>query len=136
MRRSLNSRLYTIRLCLRHPEIALARWRGRGLEPLDAVCVECAGPGAPPPILSPELFRRLARLTTARCSRCSKTPGAPTPPPERSSYHHGQLRDALLAADHSRANQTSEGLVMPVAALGIAFLALLAAPAVLRIAQG
>lgn len=63
MRRSLNSRLYTIRLCLRHPEIALARWRGRGLEPLDAVCVEYAGPGAPPPILSPELFRRLARLT-------------------------------------------------------------------------
>lgn len=45
-------------------------------------------------------------------------------------------RDALLAADHTRANQTSEGLVMPVAALGITFLALLAAPAILRIAQG
>jgi hypothetical protein len=45
-------------------------------------------------------------------------------------------RDALLAADHARANQASEGLVMPVAALGIIFLGLLATPALIRIALG
>ena len=45
-------------------------------------------------------------------------------------------RDALLSASQAQANRASEGLVMPVAALGIIFLALLAAPAVLRIAQG
>lgn len=43
-------------------------------------------------------------------------------------------RDAILAADHTRANQASEALAMPVAALGLVFLGLLAAPAVLRIA--
>ena len=45
-------------------------------------------------------------------------------------------RDALLAADHARANQASEGLAMPVAALGIVFLILLATPALIRIALG
>ena len=45
-------------------------------------------------------------------------------------------RDAVLATNQANANKASEGLVMPVAALGIIFLALLAAPAVLRIAQG
>jgi pilus assembly protein TadC len=45
-------------------------------------------------------------------------------------------RDALLASKQAQANRASEGLVMPVAALGITFLVLLAAPAVLRIAQG
>ncbi len=45
-------------------------------------------------------------------------------------------RDAILAADLARANQASEALTMPVAALGLVFLVLLAAPAVLRIALG
>lgn len=45
-------------------------------------------------------------------------------------------RDAVLAADHAKANQANEKLAMPVAALGIVFLALLAAPAILRIAAG
>ena len=45
-------------------------------------------------------------------------------------------RDAVLAADHARANQASEGLAMPVAALGIVFLILLATPALIRIALG
>lgn len=45
-------------------------------------------------------------------------------------------REALLAADHTSANQASEGLAMPVAALGIIFLGLLATPAVIRIALG
>jgi pilus assembly protein TadC len=45
-------------------------------------------------------------------------------------------RDGLLAADHARANQASEGLAMPVAALGIVFLILLATPALIRIALG
>lgn len=45
-------------------------------------------------------------------------------------------RDAVLATNQTNANKASEGLVMPVAALGITFLILLAAPAVLRIAQG
>ena len=57
----LNRRLYRIFLRIRHPEIILARWRGRGLEPLDAVCVECAGPpgadSAPPSLMAREIGR-------------------------------------------------------------------------------
>ncbi len=45
-------------------------------------------------------------------------------------------RDAVLAADHARANRASEALTMPTAALGIIFLGLLATPAVIRIALG
>ena len=45
-------------------------------------------------------------------------------------------RDAVLAADHARANRASEALTLPTAALGIIFLGLLATPAVLRIALG
>lgn len=43
-------------------------------------------------------------------------------------------RDQLLAADQARANAASEALAMPVAALGLAFLALLGTPALLQIA--
>ena len=94
MRRFLNRRLYRINLCLRHPEIACARWRGRGLEPLDAVCVECAGPaapGAPPPLLSPELFRRAARLTFPYARRVVFA-GRSDP------LLHGGLREMILSA--------------------------------------
>ena len=45
-------------------------------------------------------------------------------------------REAVLAADHARANRASEALTMPTAALGIIFLGLLATPAVIRIALG
>jgi hypothetical protein len=45
-------------------------------------------------------------------------------------------RDAVLAHDQARANAASEALAMPVAALGLVFLALLSAPALLRIALG
>ena len=45
-------------------------------------------------------------------------------------------RDAVLAADHARANRASEALTMPTAALGVIFLLLLATPAVIRIALG
>lgn len=45
-------------------------------------------------------------------------------------------RDAVLAADHARANRASEALTLPTAALGIIFLGLLATPAVIRIALG
>lgn len=67
MQSSLNRALYRACLSVRHPEIALARWRGRALEPLDAVCVECAGPAGPcaasPPLVRREVFRRAARAT-------------------------------------------------------------------------
>jgi Flp pilus assembly protein TadB len=45
-------------------------------------------------------------------------------------------REAVLAADHARANRASEALTMPTAALGVIFLGLLATPAVIRIALG
>jgi Flp pilus assembly protein TadB len=43
-------------------------------------------------------------------------------------------RDQLLASDQARANAASEALAMPVAALGLSFLALLGTPALLQIA--
>lgn len=45
-------------------------------------------------------------------------------------------RDAVLAADHARANRASEALAIPTAALGIVFLGLLATPAIIRITLG
>lgn len=42
------------------------------------------------------------------------------------------LRNATLSAEHARANADSERMVMPVAMLGVIFLALLATPTVMR----
>lgn len=46
------------------------------------------------------------------------------------------LRDQHLADDHAKANAANEALAMPVALLGIVFLALLTIPALLKIAFG
>ena len=45
------------------------------------------------------------------------------------------LRDATLSAEHTRANADSERMVMPVALLGVVFMALLAAPTVMRMLE-
>ncbi|SDT68768.1 type II secretion system F family protein [Jiangella sp. DSM 45060] len=45
------------------------------------------------------------------------------------------LRDAMLSAEHARANADSERMVMPVALLGVVFMALLAAPTVMRMLE-
>lgn len=47
----------------------------------------------------------------------------------------GGLRDAVLSAEHARANADSERMVMPVALLGVVFMALLAAPTVMRMLE-
>jgi hypothetical protein len=95
MRGSLNRRLYRIFLSIRHPEIVLARWRGRSLEPLDAVCVECAGPAgadsAPPPLMDRAVFRLAARKTFPYARGVVFT-GRSDP------LLHEELREMILAA--------------------------------------
>ena len=46
------------------------------------------------------------------------------------------LRNALLAEEHTKANEAGEQMTMPVSLLAIIFLALLGMPAVLRVALG
>ncbi|PSL01380.1 pilus assembly protein TadC [Haloactinopolyspora alba] len=45
------------------------------------------------------------------------------------------LRNATLSAEHARANADSERMVMPVALLGVVFMAILAAPTVMRMLE-
>ncbi len=45
------------------------------------------------------------------------------------------LRDSVLSSEHARANADSERMVMPVALLGVVFMALLAAPTVMRMLE-
>ena len=45
-------------------------------------------------------------------------------------------REALLAADHARANRASETLSFPIGAIALVFLAILVAPALMRIGLG
>jgi hypothetical protein len=64
MKRLIDRVLHRALLAARHPGTALAPWRGRGLESLDAVRIECAGPAraaAPAPLMADRTFRLAAR---------------------------------------------------------------------------